>query len=413
MFELVRKFAHFHSDQQIEKAKFMLHEAYCLRHMYKCKWGEVVHKTEKEEHEEEKHVKLKCKYCGWQEMKHLFLDHEDKCEQKPKEWQFCEQTIEFSQFLQHVNFCGAKTRTWEFCKRNIMMRNQKYHEETEWAKFLREEFEKEEAKKIKELEEEEKRKEKVNEMQKARRMMKEDKEKAKILKEVPKPTPVVANPVVKEKRVLPSYIGNGTKSNQSKVQKEEPKPKKPAPTKASEGYKPSYRSKKTKPNEDEDAKYQKSDPKPTKPSAISSSKADKYVGSFPKESIKPKDTKYKNYDELQLNQYNDDLPAELLNKIYSEDMDDYEFQKLQSKEYEDQNRPVSRQPQRLIEEDVEMIDEFSAPRRMENRPRNRSPPIRPPAAASTELEQNENELLQKAIEESLKQYNPRFDEMGK
>lgn len=34
-------------------------------------------KAEKDEHEEEKHVKLKCKHCGFEAMKHEFKDHEE------------------------------------------------------------------------------------------------------------------------------------------------------------------------------------------------------------------------------------------------------------------------------------------------------------------------------------------------
>lgn len=56
--------------------------------------------------------------------------------------------IDFDNFLQHVNFCGSKTRLCEFCKRNVMLRNQKYHEQEECAKFLREEYEKKEQEKV-------------------------------------------------------------------------------------------------------------------------------------------------------------------------------------------------------------------------------------------------------------------------
>lgn len=244
--------------------------------------------------------------------------------------------------------------------------------------------------------------------------MKEDKEKAKVAKEAPKPVPVAQNIPVKDKRELPSYFASAGKSTVPKGKKEDPKAKKSVPSKVPESYKPSYRSKRTKPNtnEEEDAKYQQIKSKPSKPAAIPDKRADKYVGSLPKKSAKPVENKYNNYDELQLNQFSDDIPAELLNKIYSEDMDEYDMNKFQSQEYQEQDRPVSRQPQRLIE-DVEMVDDFIPPPRMENRPRNRSPPIRPSAAAPTDLRENENELIQKAIEESLKQYNPRNSDMSK
>ena len=356
-------------------------------------------------------------------MKHLFGDHEEKWDKKPKLCQFWEQTIEFDAFLQHANFWGSKTRVWEFCKRNIMMRNQKYHEETECAKFLREDFEKEEAKKIKELEEEEKRKDRVNELQKARRAMKEDKEKAKQTKDtkVSSEAKMEQSKPIKEKRELPKYFAAANKASGSsdltKKGKEEPKVGKRPEIKGTDSYKPAYRNKKIKPNESEEQKYQPISSKPTKPSALLDKKVDKkidkYVGSKDKKEIKSKETKYNNYDELQLNKYNDDIPVDLLNKIYSEDLDQYDLEKIQNKEYEDQNRPVSRQPERLIE-DVEMEDDFPPPRIQ--KPRNKSPPLRPPIPSippTNDIAESENELIQKAIEESLKQYNPRSNDMSK
>ena len=64
-----------------------------------------------------------------------------------------------------------------------MLRNQKYHEQEECAKFIREEYEKKEKEKIMEMEEEQRRSDRVMDMQKARRAMKEDKEKAEREKE--------------------------------------------------------------------------------------------------------------------------------------------------------------------------------------------------------------------------------------
>mmetsp|Transcript_27429 Transcript_27429/g.24308 ORF Transcript_27429/g.24308 Transcript_27429/m.24308 type:complete len:83 (-) Transcript_27429:494-742(-) len=81
----------------------MLHEAYCLRNMYKCKCGEVVLKAEKEEHEEEKHVAMKCKFCSYEAMQQEFGDHEEKCDKKPKLCNFCEMNIDFNGYLQHIN----------------------------------------------------------------------------------------------------------------------------------------------------------------------------------------------------------------------------------------------------------------------------------------------------------------------
>ena len=64
-------------DQMIDKSKFMIHEAYCIRHLYKCECGEIVCKAEREDHEEEKHVSVACKHCGYEAMKHIFANHEE------------------------------------------------------------------------------------------------------------------------------------------------------------------------------------------------------------------------------------------------------------------------------------------------------------------------------------------------
>ena len=48
-------------SRAIEVSKFRMHEIGCARSNYRCaECGDVVAKSEKEEHEKEAHVKLKC-----------------------------------------------------------------------------------------------------------------------------------------------------------------------------------------------------------------------------------------------------------------------------------------------------------------------------------------------------------------
>lgn len=401
--------------QPIEKPKFMLHEAYCLRHMYKCKCGEVVCKAEREEHEEEKHVKVSCKFCAFQAMKHEFGSHEETCDKKPKLCSFCEQMIDFDNFLQHVNFCGARTRHCEFCKRNVLMRNQKYHEQTECQQFMREDYEKVEREKIKQLEEEEKREAKLQEMQRARRAMKEDKEKfkAKEAEPKPKPKPVAERhiPPPSNERVLPSYLkGPSDKSNAVK-----PKPREAAPISSS--YKPAYRSKLAKQPAKEEAKEKLGAPKiktSSKPEVRKERSEAKPSLVQPKSSLvqsklsagqqKPSTLKSKaashNVPPAYYENISDEIPVELLNQIYAEDLDQMEVERIQNKEYEAQHKPPSRVAQRLIDDDVDMRDAYEMPR-----PRQVSPPIRrppPPNPVGAHVDDNEDEMIQRAIAESLK-----------
>ena len=47
--------------RQIEVSKFKMHEIGCARNNYKCAvCGEIVAKVEKDDHDKEAHVKVKC-----------------------------------------------------------------------------------------------------------------------------------------------------------------------------------------------------------------------------------------------------------------------------------------------------------------------------------------------------------------
>lgn len=409
----------------------MLHEAYCVRHMYKCKCGDVVCKAEKDDHEEEKHVSIKCKHCSFEAMKHEFGNHEETCDRKPKECQFCEQMIQFANFFDHVNFCGSKTRLCEFCHRNVMLRNQKYHEKEECAKFLREEYEKKEQEKVKQLEEEERQKDKINELQRKRRQMKEEKERKEkeeqerareAAKPKPKPTgysgATRSKDLPEKKRALPDYYGGAPASKPSGVAskpsaiagrtraKEKPvEEKKPVvAAKPLDSYKSKLRNRRGEPTYKEEQKELASKPAPI---------ASKRPAGGDKFSSYSRDVEMTDANVL------DEIPAELLNQIYSEDLDQHDVESLQSQEYGGLNKPVRVEApvaERLIGGDMDV--DHRRPARVENRPRRVSPP---PAQHSNPdhhigiggAEENENELIQKAIAASLQEHNPRRYPMGK
>ena len=68
-------------ERDIEVSKIRMHEIGCARMNYKCTiCGEIVAKEDREDHEEEAHVEIKCKYCGFSAIQSEFGNHEATCE---------------------------------------------------------------------------------------------------------------------------------------------------------------------------------------------------------------------------------------------------------------------------------------------------------------------------------------------
>lgn len=279
------------------------------------------------------------------------------------------------------------------------MRDQKFHEEDECARIIREEYERKEQEKIKQLEEEEKRKERVAELQRRRRQQKEEKAK-------PTPKPKVeprtraaraaAAPKATggQKRSLPDYYGKGAGSKPSgiagRTRKKEAVP--------SSYYKPD-RNRRAGRREEEKEVAKKAKPAPTHK---------RPARGKPKEKSKSRDVIMEDPNMM------NEIPPELLNQIYSEDLDQQDVMKFQNDEYSQGSEPPAALgsepapatgPQRLLDENMEV--DYARPHREKIR---RSPPppdVRrdmPPPGGNTEAE---NDLLQAAIAESLKDNNPR------
>ena len=76
-----------------------MHDIGCSRQNYKCKeCGQCVAKADKDDHEEEEHVILKCELCGFQAPKFKYKDHDQTCTNKPKQCEFCGKLIAFSDY---------------------------------------------------------------------------------------------------------------------------------------------------------------------------------------------------------------------------------------------------------------------------------------------------------------------------
>jgi hypothetical protein len=259
------------------------------------------------------------------------------------------------------------------------------------------------------MEEEEKRRVKVEDLQSRRRLMKEEKEKEKLKEEMrnkpmSRPSGYSAAPRSSKptesgpKRSLPDYYakpkpsGISTRAQAKKVE--------PTPTSS---YQPKARGVRKLLDAKEEEKQNSRKP-------ISKPDSNPAPRMMPKQAPKPApvENKYSSYSQ-DVDMYdNDEIPAELLNQIYSEDLDDVEVKNLSKIVQEEPPRA-----QRLIGGDDDMDVDYRRPPRVE--PRRVSPPPRqenmmPPVPRP---EENDNELLQKAIAASLADNNPRHFPMGK
>lgn len=62
----------------------------------------VVAKSDKEDHEREAHVKIKCQYCSFEALKEKFGQHEEKCELRPKPCDYCKQIFRIEKWVDHI-----------------------------------------------------------------------------------------------------------------------------------------------------------------------------------------------------------------------------------------------------------------------------------------------------------------------
>jgi hypothetical protein len=286
------------------------------------------------------------------------------------------------------------------------MRNQKFHEQEECAKFIREDYEQKEQEKIKELEEEERRKQRVAEMQKKRRQVKEDKERKEKeenerlrARARPKATGVGgAKPASKPSnkgRALPDYYSKASKpsgvAGRTRAKRSDPAPV----SKPTSSYQPKLRQNRAKWGDREEHKEVK------KPAAVSKSKNESNKYSSYSQDVPMADAGVM-----------DEIPAELLNQIYSEDLDHVDANKIQENMYLDpkpaENKPIG---ERLV--DFENRHFEAPPPRVE--PRRASPPPREdmPMPGPSEPQETEQDMIQKAIAESLRNNNPRNHPMRK
>jgi hypothetical protein len=105
-----------------------MHEIQCARINYKCKeCGQVVAKSDKEEHEAEAHVMKKCQFCSFEAIESQFGSHEDRCEMKPKACQYCNEVFKIERWVSHVEACAVKTQKCAKCERYVKNKDMAKH----------------------------------------------------------------------------------------------------------------------------------------------------------------------------------------------------------------------------------------------------------------------------------------------
>lgn len=107
----------------------VLHESYCLRHLYKCeKCNQPVEKTAREAHNQEFHTPVPCPHCNTSQEKPNLENHVATCPKRPKQCLYCELELPFDRYDDHINICGSKTRQCPRCKRYIPKRYWEEHQ---------------------------------------------------------------------------------------------------------------------------------------------------------------------------------------------------------------------------------------------------------------------------------------------
>eukprot|EP00826_Nyctotherus_ovalis_P062422 TRINITY_DN9027_c0_g1_i2.p1 TRINITY_DN9027_c0_g1~~TRINITY_DN9027_c0_g1_i2.p1 ORF type:complete len:418 (+),score=116.06 TRINITY_DN9027_c0_g1_i2:194-1447(+) len=119
----------YNSREPIEKSKMMLHERYCIRNLYRCKdCDKVVEKKDKEAHNQEFHTPTPCSYCTRPQEKTKMEEHLKSCPKKPKECPYCELEFAAERFDAHVTVCGSKTTPCPKCNKYVQRKEWDAHQ---------------------------------------------------------------------------------------------------------------------------------------------------------------------------------------------------------------------------------------------------------------------------------------------
>lgn len=145
-------------DQNIEKAKYFLHERMCSLNVKKCpKCNKPFNKDDLNEHIKSEHTYIVCDLCNMKFPNSIIEEHKNNCSCRLIPCKYCELNVMFKELEEHENICGSTTEKCLKCGLYIEKKNISKHicldKETEFLnenlKIINNEDEKKEKKKIK------------------------------------------------------------------------------------------------------------------------------------------------------------------------------------------------------------------------------------------------------------------------
>ena len=145
-------------DQNIEKAKFFLHERMCSLNVKKCpKCNKPFNNDDLNEHIKSEHTYIVCDLCNIKFPNSIIEEHKINCSCRLVPCKYCELNVMFKELEEHENICGSTTEKCLKCGLYIEKKNIAKHicldKETEFLnenlKISNNEDEKKEKKKIK------------------------------------------------------------------------------------------------------------------------------------------------------------------------------------------------------------------------------------------------------------------------
>jgi hypothetical protein len=112
----------------IPSSVFELHEVHCTRYLFACeKCGEVLKKTEKDQHQKDLHSQIKCEFCSLSLESTELKVHIKVCPAKERSCLYCTAIFDLYNLTQHENSCGNRTDLCDICGKYIRLNMMEEH----------------------------------------------------------------------------------------------------------------------------------------------------------------------------------------------------------------------------------------------------------------------------------------------
>ena len=114
--------------QDIDEAKFFLHERMCSLNVKKCpKCNKPFTLEDLEDHMNEEHVDIECEYCKKKFPKAEIEKHKKRCDSRMVQCTYCELEVLLGEIKEHQKSCGAITELCPICQRYIQRKDMDNH----------------------------------------------------------------------------------------------------------------------------------------------------------------------------------------------------------------------------------------------------------------------------------------------